>query len=124
MDELLDLVNEKDEVIGEVWKSQANSDSKVIHREISVMIVDVQGKILLQQRSKQKLKKPGFWTTSCAGHVGKGESTELAAHRELKEELGFDTELKLVKKMLERLETETRFDYFYIGNSPYALEFC
>ncbi|MFA4826977.1 MAG: NUDIX domain-containing protein [Candidatus Shapirobacteria bacterium] len=115
MDELLVLVNENDEVIGEVWRSEANSNPKAIHREISILIHDNQEKLLLQQRSKTKKIKPGYWTNACAGHVLKDQSPEETAHKELTEELGFNTELKFIKKDFEQLKNETRFDYCYLG---------
>ncbi len=115
MDELLDLVNEKDEVIGEVWKSKANSDPNVIHREISVYIFDNENRMLMGQRSFSKLVYPGVWGESAAGHIGKGEEPEVAAHRELKEEMGFDTELKFLKKVLTKFSNETHFTYCYVG---------
>ena len=47
-DELLDLVNEDDDIIGEVWKSTAHKDPKLIHREISVIISYTKNKVLFQ----------------------------------------------------------------------------
>ena len=116
MDELLDLVNENDEVIGEVWKSKANSDPKFIHREISVYIFDKDDRLLMGQRSFAKKVYPGVWSESAAGHVGKGEDPEIAAHRELQEEMGFDTELKFLKKVISKYPNETHFTYCYAGS--------
>jgi isopentenyl-diphosphate delta-isomerase type 1 len=115
VDELLDLVNERDEVIGEVWKSEANSNPKLIHREIAILIQDKKNRLLLQQRSKNKMIQPGYWAVSCAGHVGKGENPEAAAYRELREELGIETELKFKNKILDRPHNETKFYYCYNG---------
>jgi isopentenyldiphosphate isomerase len=53
-DELLDLVNSKDQVIGEIWKSDAHKDPQSIHREISVIVVNHDNKVLFQKRSKRK----------------------------------------------------------------------
>ena len=115
MDELLDLVDENDEVIGEVWKSKANSNPGLFHREISVYIFDDENKMLMGQRSFCKKVYPGIWAESAAGHIGKGELPEAAAHRELKEEMGFDTELKYLKKVLWHYPNETHFTYCYVG---------
>ncbi|KKR68202.1 MAG: Isopentenyl-diphosphate Delta-isomerase [Microgenomates group bacterium GW2011_GWA2_40_6] len=115
MDELLDLVNEKDEVIGEVWKSEAHRNPKLIHREILILIFDKNNRLLMQQRSFNKIKYPGYWTESCAGHVLKGEEPETAAHRELKEELGFDVLLKFVEKRLVDRIYERYFKYYFVG---------
>ena len=115
MDELLDLVNEKDEIIGEVDKDVANADPKLIHREISVYVFDDQNRLLMGQRSLKKKVYPGVWGESAAGHVDKGELPEVAAHRELQEEMGFDTELKFLKKSLTSFPNETHFTYYYVG---------
>ena len=53
-DELLDLVNEKDEVIGEVWKSVAHKDPTKIHREVAIVVFNNKSEVLLQQRSFKK----------------------------------------------------------------------
>ena len=50
-DELLDLVNEKDVVIGTVLKSEAHKDPTKIHRQVDLVIFNDKGEVLLQQRS-------------------------------------------------------------------------
>lgn len=87
-DELLDLVNEKDEVIGEVWKSEAHRDPAKFHREVAIVVFNNKREVLLQQRSFKKSHDPGQWKITAAGHVGKGEKPEDAVKRELEEELG------------------------------------
>lgn len=115
MDELLDLVNENNEIIGEVWKSKANNDPKLIHREILVYLFDKENRLLMQQRSFKKKVYPGVWAETASGHVGKGEDPEAAAHRELIEEMGFDTELKFFIKRILRYPNETHISYCYKG---------
>ena len=107
-DELLDLVDENDNVIGEVWKSEAHSDPSKIHREVAVVIFDNTGKTLIQQRSLKKKFAPGKWILSAAGHVGKGENSKTAALRETKEELGITVDLTFVGKQFDSQETQTR----------------
>ena len=53
-DELLDLVDENDNIIGEVLKSHANSDPKLIHREAAIAVFNTKGEVLLQQRALTK----------------------------------------------------------------------
>jgi len=114
-EELLDLVDKHDRVIGEVARSEANSNPDVIHREIGVLIYDNKNRILVQQRSYKKKTDPGSWIISCAGHVSKGMTPLEAARMELREELGFDTELKFVGKVLLKYPNETHFAYLYYG---------
>ena len=68
-EEVIDLVNEKDEIIGTVTKKTANSNPNIIHREIGVILFDKNNRILFQQRSKKKLIDPMVWTVSCEGHI-------------------------------------------------------
>lgn len=117
-DELLDLVNEKDEIIGEVWKSEANQKPNLIHREVAVIIYDDNGKVLFQKRSRFKKVNPGIWAETVAGHVSKGEKPINSAHRELLEELGFDTKLKTFGKTLDHAPKETHFAYWFVGKYP------
>lgn len=115
-DELLDLVNEKDEVIGEVFKREANNNINLIHREIAVILRNSKNQILIQQRSFKKKVYPGYWTVSVAGHIPKGMKPTDAAHMELREELGFDTNLTFLTKELLHLPNETIFEHWYIGD--------
>ena len=84
-DELLDLVDENDEVIGTILRSEANSNPEVYHREIGVLIADNEDRVLMQQRSRNKKIYPLYWIVSCAGHVTAGMSPEETAHKELRE---------------------------------------
>lgn len=90
-DELLDLVDEEDNVIGTVWKSEAHGNPGMIHREIAVGVFNDLGEVLIQQRSMNKTS-PGSWEISAAGHIGAGENPDIAVKREVKEELGLDIE--------------------------------
>ena len=113
-DELLDLVDDKDEIVGEVWKSKANSDPKLIHREAAIAVFNKEGEVLLQQRALTKRNDPGVWKTTAAGHVGKGESPEAAIIREVKEELGIEIRPIFMYKSLETYkDLEIRFVYVY-----------
>lgn len=114
-DEVLDLVDENDQVIGEVLKSKANADPKLIHREAGVLLFTDDKRLLLQRRSLKKLVGPSQWEITAAGHVTKGLTPLEAAHKELQEELGFDVELKFVEKRKVLRTNETHFTYHYLG---------
>lgn len=112
---MLDLVNEQDEIIGEVLKVQANQDPSLWHREIAIILFDADHRILFQQRSMKKTVNPGKWIISCAGHVTKGMTPEEAAQMELQEELGIDTKLIFIDKKLIKDQRETHFTYWFMG---------
>ncbi len=48
------------------------------------------GEILCHQRSLNKERMPGVWSTHLGGHVSSTESYEENAHKELQEESGID----------------------------------
>jgi isopentenyl-diphosphate delta-isomerase type 1 len=113
-DELLDLVNEHDEIIGTVWKSQAHQDPKLIHREVAIVIFNDQKKTLLQRRSMNKTNGPGSWKVAAAGHVEHGEEPAIAIRRELREELGLEVEPVFFKKIFQKYQyREARFTWCY-----------
>lgn len=112
-DEILDLVNENDQVIGEVKKSEANRNPNLIHREIAHAIFDSNKKVLLQRRSLSKSTDPGNWEV-CSGHVSCGESPQDAATRELKEELCLTLKPVFISKVLEQFPNETHFMYWFL----------
>ncbi len=119
-DELVDVVNGKDQVIGQATKGQVNSNPALIHREIAILLYSGD-KVLIQQRSHNKAVMPLIWTTSVAGHIPRGMAPEAAAHMELTEELGFDTSLSFIKKEFFRMHHETHFCYDYAGELPKSL---
>jgi 8-oxo-dGTP diphosphatase len=56
---------------------------------VGIILVNPEGKVLLQLRCKDELLYPNCWTLP-GGRVEEGESPELAIAREAKEELGLD----------------------------------
>ena len=89
MAELLDIVDENDNVIGQKERDACLKE-KLLHRAIHVFVFNSKGDLLLQKRSSQKKTYPGLWTSSCSGHVSSKQTYEEAAVRELKEELGIN----------------------------------
>ncbi|MFZ5955496.1 MAG: isopentenyl-diphosphate Delta-isomerase [Nanoarchaeota archaeon] len=86
------LVNEKDEAIGECEKIEIHKKG-LLHRAFSIFIFNSNGKMLLQKRAKEKYHSGGLWTNACCGHPINENLLDCAKKR-LKEELGFDCELK------------------------------
>lgn len=87
-DEILEVVDEKGNVLKLANRSEIHSDPSLIHRVVHVLVFDKKGRLLLQKRSRNKDVAPGKWDTSVGGHVNPGENIMEAAKREMKEELG------------------------------------
>ena len=120
-DELLDLVDENDNVIGTVWKSEAHGDPTKVHREVDITVFTKAGEVLIQQRSKFK-SNPGKWENTATGHALAGEKPEAAIKRELEEELGIEVEPVYFDKIFRRKRTEARFLWMYYAMVDKQLE--
>lgn len=87
MEEIFDVVNERNEVIGQAPRSEVHRKG-LLHRAVHVLVYNAAGQLFLQKRSLSKETDPGTWDSSAAGHVDAGESYETCAVREVGEELG------------------------------------
>lgn len=123
MEEVI-LVDEQDREVGVLEKLEAHRQG-VLHRAFSIFLFNAHGQMLLQKRAKGKYHCPGLWTNACCSHPRVGETPIEAAHRRLKEELGFDCALKkafsfVYKATLDRNLIEHEFDHVFIGtyNGP------
>lgn len=82
------LVDENNRELGTALKSRVHTNKTPLHRAFSIFLFNSRGELLLQQRAQSKKTWPLVWSNSCCGHPGPGESTEAAASRRLREELG------------------------------------
>jgi len=90
--ELLILVDEQDAEIGVGEKLDVHRRG-LLHRCFSIFVFNSGGEVLLQRRAPAKYHSGGLWTNTCCGHPRPGEGTAEAAHRRLREEMGFDCDL-------------------------------
>jgi len=93
--EILDIINEQDEVVGQAPKPQIYDES-LPHRIVHIFILNAGGQILLQKRAATLSYCPEHWVTAACGHVTTGEEYVTAGARELQEEVGISTPLTLV----------------------------
>jgi isopentenyl-diphosphate delta-isomerase len=113
------LVDENDVQTGLMEKMEAHKKG-VLHRAFSIFIFNDKGEMLLQQRALNKYHSGGLWTNTCCSHPLPGETTADAANRRLREEMGFDTELKKAFDFIYTAEfdnglTEYEFDHVFTG---------
>jgi isopentenyl-diphosphate delta-isomerase len=119
MPEKLILVDKDDNGIGTGEKMEVHKQGK-LHRAFSILIFNSKGQMLIQKRAEAKYHCGGLWTNACCSHPLVGESTEKAAHRRLKEEMGFDCKLKEVTSFTYKAEfdnwlIENEFDHVFVG---------
>ena len=95
-EEIFDVVDESDRVIGSAPRRRCHGDPSLIHRTAHVVVFHPDGnRILLQLRTRTKDIQPGKWDTAVGGHLDRGEDYETAARREMREELGLSSALPL-----------------------------
>ena len=123
-EEIFEVVNERDEVIGRQPRSEVHRLG-LRHRAVHVLVFNRRGDVFLQKRSMTKDCFPGAWDSSASGHLNPGESYEACAVREVREELGL--ELNGVPERLFKLaasrETGQEFVWVYrcTAEGPFRL---
>lgn len=91
MSEILDIVNDQDEVIGQAERDEVHAKGLVC-RLVYVVFYTPGGNIILQKRSDTKKNDAGKLTTTVSGHVSAGQTYLDAAVRETLEEAGIAVE--------------------------------
>src|SRR2546430_1187270 len=119
MTEQIILVDENDQELGVGEKLQTHLEG-TLHRAFSIFVFDAERRLLLQKRARTKYHSAGLWSNTCCGHPRPGEATAAAAHRRLREELGFDCALRPAFDFLYRAEldgplVEHEYDHVFVG---------
>ena len=86
VDEIV-LVDADDAPLGTMPKLEAHQRG-LRHRAVSVIVRDVQGRMLLQRRAAVKYHSGGLWTNTSCSHPRPSEDTRDAAIRCLADEMG------------------------------------
>ena len=127
-DELLDLVDKNDNVIGTIWRSKSNSLSETkagFIRAATALIQNDKGDLWIPRRTADKRIAPNGLDSSMQEHIGSGESYLEATIRGFKEELNLDvTEYQL--EYIGTVPPDNELYYFvalYVYKSNDAPEF-
>lgn len=123
-EEIFDVVNERDEVIGQRSRSEVHRRG-LRHRATHVLLFNRRGEVFLQKRSLAKDCFPGTWDSSASGHLDVGETYDACAVREVREELGLalDGVPERLFKLAASPDTGWEFVWVYRGNAegPFRL---
>ena len=114
--ELVEIVDELGISTGLVIDKEEAHDKNLLHKEVSLFIINSKKEILLEKRSPNKRFAPNKWGL-CAGHVQAYEDIDAAMIRELKEELGVSANKKDLHYFLTLLKKRTEnsnisYDYY------------
>jgi len=117
--ELVILVDPGDREIGSARKLSVHRAGQ-LHRAFSVFVFDRRGQMLLQRRAQTKYHSGGLWSNACCGHPRPGEPTDAAARRRLREELGFECDVRHVGSVYYKLPvtdelSEHEFDHLFVA---------
>jgi len=119
IEEKVILVDTNDNPIGLMNKLEAH-EKAVLHRAFSVFILNDKNELMLQQRAQHKYHSPLLWTNTCCSHQRENETNINAGTRRLREEMGFETDLKemfhfIYKAPFDNGLTEHELDHVMIG---------
>lgn len=92
-EELFDVVDEQDRVLRQAPRSEVHT-RKWLHRASHIFVFNSRGELLVHRRSAAKDECPLMYTSSASGHLSAGEGYEIAAVRELEEELGLTSPIE------------------------------
>ena len=114
MEEMVDIIDENDNIIGETTWEEAVKN-KLLRRSVRIFIFNSKGEMLLQKRSKKVKIHPNLWTSAATGSVTSGEEYEKIAQKELLEEVGIKTTLNFLFKIRQNDSICAVFEGFYDG---------
>ncbi len=115
--EIVDFVDKNDRVLGQVTRKEIHLKN-YIYRGVHIFVLDLKNRVWIERRGKNVEIKPGYLSSSAAGHVKSGESYEHAAKREVREELGFrNIKLERIAKFNPSNLTFNGFVVFFIGRT-------
>jgi isopentenyl-diphosphate delta-isomerase len=119
MSEHVILVDPADRELGTAEKGEAHR-AGALHRAFSIFVFNPAGALLLQQRARTKYHSGGLWTNTCCGHPRPYEPIQEAVHRRLREEMGFDCDLKEIFSFTYKVQCdnnlfEHEYDHVFVG---------
>jgi len=117
IEEILDLVDQNNQVTGQLSKAQVHAQELTNFRAIDAFLINDQGQLWIPRRTKTKKLFPLFLDSSVGGHVSAGESYDQAFIRELQEELNIDASTltyKMIGSMTPHKHGTVGFLHVYV----------
>lgn len=118
--ELFDLYTANREKTGRTMVRGESTPEGFYRMVVHVCIFDPEGRMLIQQRQPFKRGWPNLWDISVGGCAVSGDSSQSAAERETREELGLAIDLKDARPTLT-IHFEDGFDDIYVLTMPVDL---
>lgn len=118
---IVQLVDEEGRTIGSMEKVEAHRNGGTLHRAISVLLFDADGKMLIQRRSAEKYHFAGLWANAACSHPAADEAPSEAGARAVAQELGLEVAVQEFGRLTYRATdtatglTEYEFDHLLVG---------
>ena len=119
--EMVDLYDENRLPLGRTAERYAPKGEGEYRVVVHICVFDSRGRLLIQQRSREKAVWPEAWDVSAAGGVDAGETSRQAAEREFREELGVALDLTGVRPSCT-VNFDGGFDDFFLVERDLGLE--
>ena len=123
--ELLDLYDRDRKLLGRTMERGTVQPENTYRLVVHVLVFDRDGNLLIQQRQPFKKGWSNLWDVSVGGHAVSGDSSSVAAGRELFEELGivhgFENERPVLTTHWDNGKSRG-FDDYYVLNKDVDLE--
>lgn len=121
--ELIDIVDENNELTGQVEDRWVAFEKGLWRRTVSCWILNEKGEVLLQRRTASKRRNPNKWART-GGQIDSGEKAEEAIYREVKEELGIEIpkEQISIEGIYKSDDKNRRFAYNFIFVVNYKID--
>jgi isopentenyl-diphosphate delta-isomerase len=120
-DETLDLVDENDNVIGTIARSETSAGQLGGYiRASELLIINDKGQLWIPRRQMNKRIAPGGLDFSAAGHVSSGETYEETLKKEVAEEINLeldDSKLEFLHKFTPRPDLPPYFRSVWLYRS-------
>ena len=122
MEEQIAVVDDSNRFLRWAPRSEIH-EARLLHRSVYVLVIDDDGRLLVQRRHSDKQTFPGHWDLSCAGHLcaedypggpddDLDEVYRTTAERELHEELGIVAPLRWLGVLSP--EAGGRYEHVYV----------
>lgn len=111
--EIWDLYDKDRIKTGETMVSGSKFKENTYHLVVHVCIFNLEGKMLIQQRQPFKDGWPNMWDITVGGSAVSGDTSQLAAEREVYEEIGYKLSLDGIRPSLT-INFDKGFDDIYL----------
>ena len=120
-EDIINLVDVSGNRIGGVEKLVAHTTGQ-LHESFSIFVFNDLHELLLQKRAIGKYHSGDLWSNTCCSHARIHEPLDVAAHKRLQYEMGFNCDLKKLFSLTYELPMlnglkEHEFDYVFVGHS-------